>query len=860
MSNFEWQQEDGDWKELPPTPTPETPKSRRRFVIPLLIILALLAAAFVVYRRVDDQLQQTETAVQSNILASHNLAQNAAHAQDEELLLSVLSGRLPSWTTAQQEVLAAGLLYDRTPWGLPSASDLPSTLTLADLETDAHLLLSSDLREAELHFPLTYQFTTAPGISETIVLSQTAVYRQGMRSWLLSPPDSEFWGKWKTDEGERLTLIYSERDADLVQKLAFDLEQIVQQICAEPDLPDCAEDATYTIRLDTHPESLVDGIDRRHLPDEQPYLKLPSPTLLGLPVDEVGYDALLRAYGVPLATAVFADLFDWECCRHAPLFQVLVDYQLSLMGIQPWPVTDVYHSSALRQSINIDDVGLLWHKHQFISIAEGWQLYAAVDFLFDQYPDLSAIKMIDAIDEFSSFPVWLGNVLSQAGYPIGIGTGAVETLNRAWWRYAYTQTLLMQKKDPPPIPLPEQDALLLCASNEIFDEDTTMSLVRYHIQNSGMEELRSGNRFLLVNPLLDDNGLVLQTFDLIDEGSWQTEIWQFDNENTTFSSDEYFSFSLGQFDPTGRYAVIFTQRDDSEIPQSNLLDFDSCDAASCEITPLSGMPYWSGSGEKTIISNANIFDSPTFLQNQRMVIFDTSQQPISNDFWLGDSQGQLPAAEAEPVILGNGYAPFWLNEETIGYIRYGEDSQPEIVLASLDGNVVETVLTLTDVQAVVSDEIRGPTSLSYVLSHPAQPNLLIVVGFDAFGREAYIFTYDLQSEELALLMQSQASPYHSLGFSPNGRWLMLSGTGPNEPGGAQTLYVQDLETGQAQTYMSEYAAFVYSPFYDWSADGNWLLFLVDNRVMSVVAPEYDYQLVFAHEHGPCNSAAWINYE
>jgi hypothetical protein len=858
MNNFEWQQGDeGDWDVPESQPTPDTPKSKRRLAILAIMVLASFAAGFVIYRQVNNQLQQTETAVQSDILASHNLVQTAASSQDKELLLSVLSGRMPSWTDAQQEVLSAGVLFDRTPWGLPSASYSPMSLTIADLEADAHLSLSPDLREAELHFPLTYQFATATGISETVVLSQTAVYRQGQRNWLLSPPDSEFWGTWQTDAGERLTLIYSERDADLAAELAFDLEGLIQQICEEPDLPACAEDASYTIRLDTHPESLIEGVDSRYL-DDQPYLKMPSPTLLGMPVDDLGYDALVRAYSVPLATAVIADLFDWECCRHAPIFQVLVDYQLDLMGIQPWPVTDSYFDKALRQSIGMEDVGQLWTKRQFVPVEEGWYLYAAVDFLFSQYPDLTPSKMLDALDDNASFPMWLGSTLNQTGYPVGAGAGAVDTLSRAWWRYAYTQTLLMQEKEPPPISLPEQDVLLLCASGEMFEEGTAMSLIRYHVQNKEAEELLSGNQFFLANPLLDDNGIVVQTFDLSDEGSWQTEIWRLGGGNTIFSSDDYFSFSLGQFDPSGRYAVIFTQRDDSEIPQANLLNLDSCDSDSCEVKPLSGFPYWSESGEKTIVSSTNLFDNITFMQNRRMVIIDTSLTPESNNFWLGDSQGQLPANEDERTSLGNGYAPFWLDEETIGYIRYGETDQPEVVLVSLTDGASQTALTLSDVQAVVSDEIREPESLAYVLTHPARPNFMIVVGFDVFGQEAFVFSYDLESEALALLTQASVSPYHSLGFSPNGRWLMFSGTGQTELGTAQNLHVYDLETNETQAYMAKHADFVYSPFYDWSSDGNWLLFLVDNRVLSVAAPEYEYQLVFAHEHGPCNSVAWIN--
>ncbi|NHZ72786.1 MAG: hypothetical protein GWP17_06855, partial [Aquificales bacterium] len=412
----------------------------------------------------------------------------------------------------------------------------------------------------------------------------------------------------------------------------------------------------------------------------------------------------------------------------------------------------------------------------------------------------------------------------------------------------------------PPRPLPAQDVLLLCMSDENYDDTTTMSLIRYDHQNNSGENLVSGNTFMLVNPLLDDNGLVVQTFDFSGIGQWHTEIWQFDGENTSFSADDYFSFSLGQFDPTGRYAVTFVSNNDQEMPQPNLIDLASCDETSCEAIPLSGLIFWSASGGQTLVSSVNLFENFAFLRNGRMVIVDTSQLPEVNDFWLGDSRGQLPAEGEAPLVMGRGYAPFWVDEETFGYIHFAEDGESAVVVDSVAGDALRTLVTLADVQELVPDPIRTPAILRYVITHPAQPNLLIVVGLDALGQEAFVFSYDLESDALVLQMQAPVSPYHSLGFSPNGRWLVLAGAGKHELGNVNTLYVHDLEKGQTQTYISEYADFVYAPFYDWSADGNWLLFLVDSRVLSMVAPEYEYQLVFAHEQGPCSSMAWINYE
>ncbi|MBE2221101.1 MAG: hypothetical protein IAF02_06150 [Anaerolineae bacterium] len=865
MSNFEWRQEDGDgdWDERPFQSAPESPKSRRRFAVVILILFALVTAGFVLYRQVNDQLQQTETAIQADILASHNLIQTAAQSQDKELLLSVLSGRLPSWTDAQQEALAAGVLYDRTPWGLPFASDSIATLAIADLETDAQLLLTSDLREAELHFPLTYQFTTTTGISETIVLSQTAVYRQGMRTWLLSPPDTEFWGNWQTNEGERLTLIYPERDKLLAEKLAFDLEQILQQLCTDPDLPDCAEDVTYTIRLDTHPESLVNAMAPRDLLDGEPYLTLPAPTLFGLPTDEAAYEALVQAYSVPLATAVFADLFGWECCLHPAIFQTLVEYQLGHMGIMAWPITTADHVQALRDGLSFSSLSDYWRTYQSDEPDTSTKfLQIAFDFMFRQYPDLSPPYLLSNIRERGDMAFWLSDGFNQTGYQLGSVPDLWQTLQSEWWQFAYTETLLAQEKEELPIPLPTQDIALACLSDENFDRETTMTLYQFNRDKESWQELMTSNSFILFDPFLDDNGLVIQSLDLDETNQWQTQIWAFDGEQTWLSSDEKMTFfSFGQFDPTGRFVITFAGENESPMMQPTLIDLQSCAESACDLLPLPGLPTWSPDGKRTLISNKNIFDAGgiAFWRNGRMVIFDATQPPAYTGFWLGDALGQLPAEKAEVEVIGNGYSPFWLDNDTYGYVRqHPETGDAEVVVQSVTGDALETVVTLAEIQAKAPDKALALANIRYVITHPAHPDKLFVVALDALGQEAYVFMVDRVTGDLNLRIQSKIQLDHSLGFSPNGRWLVLTGYQDEAIGRTTNFIVLDLENNETQTYTSNLDGLTLTPLYDWSADGNWLLFVINNRVLSMVAPEYKYQLVQLHNQGYCPSIAWIN--
>ncbi|MFO7679093.1 MAG: hypothetical protein R6X34_03500 [Chloroflexota bacterium] len=861
MSKFEWQTgEDDRWEnDRAADRNPKPGKHKRPFPLILLLVAALLLAGWVLTRQVSQQVASATAAVQTDILAAHNLVQTADARRDVELLRSVLSGRLPEWTAAQEETVTAGILYGRQPWGLVSTAPNGVPFSLDDLAERVSLSLSPELNEAELQFPLAYTHTLVSGVQQTVVFTQTAVYRRGARSWLIASPLPEFWGRWVTNRGDRLTLIYPQRDADLAERLAADLEALLAEVCADPTLPDCPDDFNVAVRLDTHPQSLVDSIDKRSLFSNTPYLQLPSPSLFGLPQDDAAYDALFRAYAAPVVTAVFADLFDWECCHHAPMFQVLTEYQLKQMGILPWPVTDEYHTRALRENVSLEDLFPMWRAQKFLnSQEEGWFLYAAFDFLLNQYPTLSISQLLPSIGEQNNLSLWLTNALNREGYQIGSGEVGLANLDREWWHFAYTQTLLAQENQPLPLPLPEQDAILLCMSDVNFDQSSNMSLVRYNPSDESVTDLLTTQGVILFNPLQADNGLILQKIPLDGTENWRTEIWRFADSDTSLQGDHYMSFFLGQFDPSGRYAVMFISEVEQALPQPHLLDLDSCNETTCDLSLLAGLPVWSPDGEKTIIENASITEFTTYLRNDMMMILDASIPPRVNKMWLGDSRGQLPGAAAEVPVIGEGFSPFWVDDDTFGYIRLAAGDIFEVVTRSLSREEVELVATTADLEALLPAGNRAPIKLRYVMTHPAQPDLLMMAALNEFAREVYVFSYNLETDELTLHLQSLIQPYHSLGFSPNGRFLVLTGVGDGEQGNARIIYVHDLDTFETQTYFSEYVRFGFSPLYDWSADGNWLLFQVDERVLSLTAPAYQYQMVQSHEQGYCTSMAWIN--
>lgn len=183
MRQFDWHTEDDyAWDEPVQPPKPSAPRpTKRPWPVIFFILLALAVAGLVVYRQVQRQIESATTAVQEDVLSTHNLVQTAVARGDLELFRSQLSGRDPQWTDAQETVLSKGLLIDRAYWGWQLPEPPPDqTLTLDDLTAGSSTLeLAPDLNAAELHFPQQYVFSTAPGVTETITLTHTAVYRRG---------------------------------------------------------------------------------------------------------------------------------------------------------------------------------------------------------------------------------------------------------------------------------------------------------------------------------------------------------------------------------------------------------------------------------------------------------------------------------------------------------------------------------------------------------------------------------------------------------------------------------------------------------------------------------------------------------
>lgn len=863
--SFDWQTEDeGAWDEPVKRPEKPEPNRRRRWWLPLFFLLALLLAVWVVYRQVDQQVSAATTAVQEDVLSAHNLLQTAVARQDSEIFRSLLSGRDPIWTESQESLLRQDLLFGRSFWGWERVEEAERPLTLDDLDPAtglATLELSADLSQAILLYPQNYRVMLADGQMVEMVLGQTAVYRRGSQRWLLSPPDDEFWGETQTYETDGLTLTYPQRDEAIALPLADSVAAGLHSLCQTFRAFDCPADHHLFLTLETEPASLTDLAQYRASFADDWQLSLPTPTLIGLPLTETGYQALYQAYAAQATLAIMADLLGWECCTHIPnfhVFRVFADNLMHQIGLRPWPVTGEDHARALRESVSITELQPYWNRATFQEWPppDRWELYAVADFLLKTYPSVEPFAWLRELHPNRSLVNWIRFAFGEESYHLGPDALFAETLDEAWWQFAYTQTLLAQQT-PPPIPFPEQDVQLVCvaAGGDFFDGGESR-LVQYDLARESWTELLTRPSYTLLLPFRDDLGWVLQSFGFDSGNTWRTEIWREGQLVTTLQRDG-FSLSLGQSDPNGRFLVSYTGDMESETVQTTLIDLPTCATETCDQLTLIGQPYWSPNGRYTLLANWTPFDTNALIVNDHVMLFDASQWPLFVPLYLGDAQGQA-LAESEPV--GEGYSPFWLSDDTFGYVR-PLASNYEILLQHVADAAPLVALTQEDLLAVTPEIAMPPAVIRHAFTHPGQPSLLFILAVDALGRRSYLFTYNWQTGELELRLQSLSQPMQTLSFSPDGRWLMLTGYDDGlyrSNGNANILYLHDIAARETKTYVSQLNTFALSPTFDWSADGRWLLFFLDDRVVSLVAPDYDYQWVFAHEQGNCVGLNWIN--
>lgn len=857
--NFDWQTEDDSAWELNET-RPE--RMARSITWPwrmLAVAAGLLAvAALAAYWQFSQRIERLTAVVENDVLSTHNLINRAVATQDLELMAPLLSARDLSWTNAQEQLLEKALFYDRAPLGLPlagTAASLPD-LSAADVYF-INIEVAPDMNSAELHFLQEHD----PGAGRnSVMLAHTAVYRRGHSRWLLSPPDDAFWGAWQTSETEWLTLVYPARDAEVAQKLAADLAMVLADACQQLTPLTCPATFNLNVRLEPDPAVLLALTDPTTLYDANLRVNLPAPTLVGLPVDEAGYQALLRGYAAPLVAVMITELIGWECCVHAPFYQAFMDYQLNQLGLRSWPVSAETHAQIINSGVNVDALSSFYPEAAFDALEspEMWQLYAFVDFLMRQHPDLAPVEILIGLNRPQTFQTWLAGLF---GSDRDEGVVIKERLSRDWWLFAHAQMVASQ--GPRPLPFPEQDLQLTCVDD--FEEMAVTTLYRYELDEDKWQPEVSLDGFMVVNPLPGDEATLLQTINVVTE-EIVPFIWQ--GGAGLPIAPEVNPLSWGQTDPTGRYLLIYGREAEGDYTQQLLIDVPSCATGTCTLISLNGLPAWSPDGSQMILSQLSFPENALLpATSGRLALFAGDTLSLANvPLYRADTIGSLESQVvlADMVEPPGGNLPFWLDAQTYGYVHVAQgfvgEAQQEIFLASTADDVPRLILTTDDLLAAIPEAERPfRLSIRYVLAHPIDPDLLVVMATSR--TENVLFVVNWQDSLVETRLRLPPHNYHFFGFSPDGRYFVATGAPEADSTAPQDVIVyhlHDLARRETHTYVAGSSAFIPTFSFDWSADGEWLALVLNDGVISLVAPDYGYQHLILHDYGSCSSLAWVN--
>ena len=194
----------------------------------------------------------------------------------------------------------------------------------------------------------------------------------------------------------------------------------------------------------------------------------------------------------------------------------------------------------------------------------------------------------------------------------------------------------------------------------------------------------------------------------------------------------------------------------------------------------------------------------SFLMHQPKRLPWSSIIPTVNDLM----EGEAVTAVADLTNMGSGHAPFWLDNETVGYVALanGRFSRPgqaiEYTPAGQDDPQI--LLSMDELLKTMPDpaSVERIFWIHYVMVNPADPNLLFVVAMSGWDQQAHVFSYDRASGDVQHLMQNNYSADHTLSLSPDGRFQVLTGRKANQPGiedDNALLLLHDLDPQQDDT-------------------------------------------------------------
>lgn len=836
---------------------------RRRLLLPIIAVALLAALGSLVFRQVEGRAEAGRRRVEAEVLASHATVVRAVAEGDLELFNGFLSGRDPEWGRSQEALVQSRIYLDRANFGLSLAADSsPITPTV---------ILNTDLRAAEVAAPRRYTAINSEGMAETVVLTQTTVFRQGPDRWLLAPPGPDFWGDVNTIARQHLLLRYPARDRAIVERLSRDLDGVLRELCAELS-GGCAR---LSVTFTTDPAALVAYQKPLERLRGGEAITLPSPTLIGEPADDAAYQALYREYATRVTAAAMANYAGWACCEDALFYVELAEAQLHALGLRPWPRAPINFERLVEAPSGISR---LWGSATVApSHADIWPVHGLVDFLLQSTDHLPIPEMQRLLlsDTNPSFHDWLNRV-TNADYA---SPGEFE---RDFIRYAAANRLAAT----PPIPLPWQDLQLVCRTGDeqpaaLFRYDLVSGLLRREL------DFEVGDA-PIITALPGRDGVAVASGQA-SRPAWGPFIWR-DGQAVDLALKTADPLRLIPLPPTpyGSTQLFAAFSPFGTWPLYAELAADGCaNRRPCVVEPLAGVPLWSPDRKYRLLS-----------VGESMPLWPDRREPI---LYLGDDDDEAL------TLIGPGSSPFWLDEDTFGYIASRPDLSGQAVFlrdvvdaSSASGGVLssgrvanaaaqnvatgsspgalpagpaisnaDALLTTIDLENMPFLSPVSEKFIDRVLPSPDGSALYIITANPLNqGRVSYVIEYDLTSGGMTgrFSFDGEASNHPRLyRFSPDGRWLVvgilrqpspvdresvwqLHLHGIGEPATRGLTRIQELTIDDPR--QMEWRI-------DWSSDGQWLAMTTNNYVR-LLAPNEDYVLPLVFDDLACSAAVWVN--
>jgi hypothetical protein len=288
-----------------------------------IILIVIIISAFIWL--VNDTQSNAVASVKEDVLLAFELRQQAAGVGDGELFSALLSSKDTAWKRDQERLFASNLINDRIAIGLTANSPTQDHFTLD---------LSPDLQQAELSFVQEYRIVEVLSSDQEIELLRSLTFHLEDGRWKYAPPDLAFWGPWKEEEGEFISIAYPARDTEFAAPLVDLIDSHLKDLCAKVREENqfgkvfCQGNKPWRIRLHTEEETLLNLADASKVGSSQFDFELPTPTIVGVPLNEKDLEVYLELYtksilqrmeSALLTTAPFPDQHIYALCFQHPL-------------------------------------------------------------------------------------------------------------------------------------------------------------------------------------------------------------------------------------------------------------------------------------------------------------------------------------------------------------------------------------------------------------------------------------------------------------------------------------------------------------------------------------------------------------